>query len=626
MVVARLPSGVRRAAVALVLLLALGACSSGEDRAAAESLAGSLATALTARELGDLPLVGGGQDELDAILAGIDDIPATVSVDSVELDGDTASATLAWSWATPGPPWGYTTTAALLKSEDAWAVQWAPTVVEPSLAAGESLHADLRQPVRADILGADDEVLVTLRPVMRIGIDRTRVPAEEAAGSARALARLVGIDPDTYAARVKKAGPKAFVEAVVLRAADADEIGQAAVEAIPGAIGIADELPLAPTRDFAAEILGRVGPATAEIIEGSGGSVLPGEQVGLSGLQARYDEQLGGQSGLVVTAVSGERERVLHAVEEVAGTPLRTTLDPAVQRAAQEALAGVAPASALVAIRPSTGDILAAASGDGSDGFNTATFGQYPPGSTMKVVTALALIRAGVAPGDKVPCTPTVEVDGRSFTNYSDYPSIGMGRIPLRSAVAYSCNTALISQRSSLGDGDLAGAAAALGLGVDHDLGFPAYFGQVPAPGSATEEAASLIGQGRVLASPMAMAAVAASVADGRAVVPRLLPDMAASPEADPAQPLTAEEADALRDIMRAVVTEGTAGFLRDVPGDPVLAKTGTAEFGTASPPQTHAWMIAAQGDLAVAVFVAEGESGSQTAGPILEEFLRSAG
>jgi cell division protein FtsI/penicillin-binding protein 2 len=91
-------------------------------------------------------------------------------------------------------------------------------------------------------------------------------------------------------------------------------------------------------------------------------------------------------------------------------------------------------------------------------------------------------------------------------------------------------------------------------------------------------------------------------------------------------QPLVPEEADALRDIMRAVVTEGTSGLLRDVPGAPIGAKTGTAESGTASPPDTHAWLIAVQGDLAVAVFVEEGESGSRTAGPILEEFLRSAG
>ncbi len=75
---------------------------------------------------------------------------------------------------------------------------------------------------------------------------------------------------------------------------------------------------------------------------------------------------------------------------------------------------------------------------------------------------------------------------------------------------------------------------------------------------------------------------------------------------------------------MAAVVNQGSGIFLSDVPGPQILAKTGTAEFGTKLPLQTHAWMIAVQGDLAVAVFVDVGVSGSQTAGPILEQFLRS--
>jgi cell division protein FtsI/penicillin-binding protein 2 len=126
-----------------------------------------------------------------------------------------------------------------------------------------------------------------------------------------------------------------------------------------------------------------------------------------------------------------------------------------------------------------------------------------------------------------------------------------------------------------------------------------------------------------VLASPMAMAAVAGSVAAGQTVVPRLL--AASDVSASPATPLTPDEAEQLRQLMAGVVARGSGAFLADLPGAPVLAKTGTAEFGDEDPPKTHAWMIASQGDLAVAVFVDVGESGSQTAGPILEEFLRSA-
>jgi cell division protein FtsI/penicillin-binding protein 2 len=80
--------------------------------------------------------------------------------------------------------------------------------------------------------------------------------------------------------------------------------------------------------------------------------------------------------------------------------------------------------------------------------------------------------------------------------------------------------------------------------------------------------------------------------------------------------------------LLRAVVTEGSGVVLQSVQPPPVSAKTGTAEYGTAKSGgelPTHAWMIAAQGDLAVAVFVDTGESGSRTAGPILKAFLQSA-
>ncbi len=76
--------------------------------------------------------------------------------------------------------------------------------------------------------------------------------------------------------------------------------------------------------------------------------------------------------------------------------------------------------------------------------------------------------------------------------------------------------------------------------------------------------------------------------------------------------------------MMRAVVERGSGSVLADVPGGPVIAKTGTAEFGDKPPLPTHAWMVAGRDDLAVAVFVERGESGSGTAGPILEKFLRA--
>lgn len=613
----------------LPVLLVTSACSMLPGQGpTAEDTVEDLARALEKRTVEGVAFTEDidAQTRLDLVLADLADLEVEVDAGETDENDDRATAELTWTWQVAGKEWTYDAPAELERAGDEWQVAWAPTLVEPSLKDGEVLTTTTLRPRRGDILGAGGDPVVTPRPVVRFGIDKTRIPAAQAVPGARRLARMLDVEEAPYARRVAKSGPRAFVEALVVREADAAGIGS--VEHIPGAVGISDEIPLAPTRDFAAPLLGDVGPVTAEMVEKSEGELEAGDVAGLSGLQARYDDQLGGTPGVLVEAVLEEeddpeapRERTLFAVDEVNGEPLRTTLDLALQQRAEEALAGVGPASALVAIRPSSGAIVAAASGPGSKGYNTATFGQYPPGSTFKAVTALALLRRGVGPGDAVRCTREVTVDGKRFENYDDYPSSALGDITHREAVAHSCNTALINSLDRLQADDLAVAAASLGLGVDHDLGFPAYFGQVPPPVSQTELAADMIGQGKVLASPLAMATVAASISAGRTVLPVLLPDQEVEQKA-PAQPLSGREVQALQAMLRAVVEEGSGSFLADVPGEPVIAKTGTAEFGTGPELATHAWMMAAQGDLAVAVFVEVGESGSQSAGPILEDFL----
>jgi cell division protein FtsI/penicillin-binding protein 2 len=528
-------------------------------------------------------------------------------------------------------PWAYETTVALSHQGDQWSVGWAPDVVAPDLAAGETLDAVTQPTDRGDITGAGGTVLVTERAVVRVGIDRSKVDAATAPASAKALATLVGVDVKPYVKAVSAAGPRAFVEAITYRAGEEPAGFADALGAIVGGTTVDAELALAPSRDFAAPILGRVGPVTAEMVEKHPDTYRSGDVAGLSGLQARYDEQLRGSVGRVVYVVPapdskdpGADKRELYRHDATPGQPLAITLDDRLQTLAEQVLAKTGPAAALVALRPSDGSILAAANDAAAGGQNYATFGQFAPGSTFKIVTSLALLRAGLTPDSPVECTPTVSVNGKQFKNYSDYPSTALGTIALREAVAQSCNTALIGQRGELGKGDLASAAATLGLGVDHDLGFPSFFGKVPAPASETEAAASLIGQGKVLASPMAMATVIASVQAGTTVVPRLVDQVDVSVPAE-AKPLAPAEADQLRTMLRQVVTEGSGRGLADVPGPPVIAKTGTAEYADGDTIRTHAWMVAAQGDLAVAVYVETGESGSQTAGPVLEAFLRGA-
>ena len=621
------------------LLLLVGGCTSsgdgegdgdgGAQEQALEETATALASGLVSGELADLAFTEDTPQlvtaELARIVEGMGDLQPTVEAGDVAVEGESGTATLSWSWPVLGEEtWTYDSEVAFALAGDVWEVAWDGNVVEPSLDGATTLDLTPIAAARGDITGARGLALVTERPVVRLGIDRTLVPPAQAGRSAQRLAQLIGIDVAPFVERVEAAGEKAFVEAIVYRADDVPADVGRLFDRIRGGRGIGDDIPLAPTREFAAPILGTVGEVTQEMVEADPERYQPGDEAGLSGLQARYDDQLQGTAGVVVNAVSSDGvEREVFRVAGRPGDPLELSLDLDLQVEAELLLADVAPSSAIVAIRPSTGGILAAANGPGTGGLNIATFGQFAPGSTFKAVSSLALLRDGLTPDSVVPCTSTITVDGKSFKNYSDFPTSALGRVPLRTALASSCNTAFISQRDRLGELDLFDAAAALGMGIDHDLGFPAFLGQVEPAATETERGANLIGQGRILASPMTMATVMASIQSGDLVIPSLVPAIEVTPP--DVEPVTTAQAGQLRSMMRSVVTSGSGALLLGLPGPEVIAKTGTAEFERDGRIETHAWMIAAQGDLAVAVFVEEGASGSRTAGPILEAFLRAA-
>ena len=643
---------------AALLTGALAACDDGR-KAAAQQAAGQLASALSALDVGGVPMRGtepsAAQTQVAAAVEGLGEAKPAVTAGEPAIDGDHADVVLDYRWTLSGQEWAYSTTARLARDGDRWLTEWRPDLLAPQLGAAEVLVLEATAPERAEILGAGDAKLVTSRPVLRVGIDKAKVVAEGQEAAARALAELVGVDPAAFAQQVAASGERAFAEAIVLR----DEPGRTPTDeqiaAVPGAVTVKDTLPLAPTRTFARPVLGSVGQATAEQVEASDGALQAGDETGIGGLQAQYDAQLRGKDGLAVYAQPADltaealradpsARRTLFSADPVPGTPLRTTLDPRLQQLAEDTLAGVGPASAIVALRPSDGAVLAAASGPGSNGYNTAMLGQYAPGSIFKTVDSLAVLRGGGSAETRVQCTETLTVDGRKFSNAPGYPASSLGDITLRDAYAHSCNTAFINLRGSITQGQLESAATALGVAIDHPgLGAAAFLGSVPGTADGTEHAASMIGQGRILFSPLAAAIMAGSVGKGSPVSARLVvdapisasqaptsasgaPTSASSPTASPAPGVNAAEAGVLQDLMRAVVTSGHAGFLSAVPGAPVGAKTGTAEFGTETPPKTHAWIIGTQGDLAVAVFVEEGGFGAEVSGPLLTRFLTEAG
>ncbi|MDR1427415.1 MAG: hypothetical protein LBJ08_06625 [Bifidobacteriaceae bacterium] len=516
-----------------------------------------------------------------------------------------------------------------------WRAVWSTALLIGQAVSDESNLVELREPAaRGRILSEDGTALVEDRAVARVGVNKPSVPEGQVASDvARRLAELLEVDPDAYAARVEAAGPEAFVPALTLRT---DQVEAYDLSVFGEAVLAQDaRMPLAPTREFARALLGTSGEATAEIVEESGGAIVGGDTVGLSGLQRTFDQVLRGRSGAVLRVVppdgaQGEPTVELAAAPAEAGRDVVLTLAEPIQTAGDNALALVADRrAALVAVRPSSGAVLAVGNSLGTEGVDIAVEGQYPPGSVFKVVTALAMMRQGTGPDARVDCPSSVTVDGRVFGNYDGYPASRLGQITVGEAFAYSCNTAFLGVAGDVSQEALAGAATDLGVGVGANLGMDAFVGSVPESAEGTEHAAEMIGQGQVLVSPLTMAVVAASAAVGARVTPRLVvdPDVGASDYAASPSGLTPDEGGALRSMMRSTVLTGTAQVLAELPGE-VGAKTGTAEYGTEVPPETHAWMIAFDpgADLAVAVLVEGGGSGGQTAGPVVAAFLDQVG
>ncbi|MBW3645091.1 MAG: hypothetical protein KY441_06250 [Actinobacteria bacterium] len=366
---------------------------------------------------------------------------------------------------------------------------------------------------------------------------------------------------------------------------------------------------------LSAQLLGSVGTLDEAAARDRGLGYAAGDVVGVSGLQAAFDTQLGGEpSGEVqLLGPDGTVAEVLQAFPGASSSPVTTTIDARVQAAAEAALAEAPGPSALVAVDATTGQLRAVANRPVS-GFNRALVGQYPPGSTFKVVTATALLQSGVTPDTPTSCPARASVGGFTFSNAGGE---ALGDVPFRTAFFRSCNTAFVQLAEQLDAAQLGAAAEGYGFNGDWGLPLPVAIGSFPEPSGPVDRAAAALGQGRVTASPLHMATVAAAVASGAWRPPSLVVPPAPPPE----QPLAEGVAPTLQELMRLVVAEGT-GTAAQVPGAPVAGKTGTAEFGTSRPPRTHAWFIGFRDDLAFSVLVEGGGFGGSVAAPLAQDFL----
>jgi penicillin-binding protein 2 len=550
-----------------------------------------------------------------------------------------------------------------------------------------------------------DENRINLRlipPARGLVMDRAGVPLavnrqnyrvsmvrEQAGDPERILDRLgeiIPIDAETRARTLREiASHSAFVPVTIAEHLSWDEIARVSANApvLPGVVAEVGLSRFYPLGRDTGHVVGYVGPVSesdlAKIEDPDPVLRIPRFQIGKTGIEQRMEDTLRGAAGTLRIEVSaaGRVMRELGRTEGTAGADITLTLDEGLQRYAMSRME--TESAAAVVIDVTNGDIVALASAPGFDpnsfvfGIGAgewngllndehrplaakAVTGAYPPGSTFKPVVALAALSAGVlSPGDRVHCPGFTQLGNRRFHCWKHG---GHGSVDLRKSLSQSCDCYYYEAARRVGADAISEMAHKLGLGYRHDLPLPAVSaGLMPDRAwkrAAREESWTVgdsfnygIGQGFTLASPLQLAVMAARVATGTEVVPRLVREVGGVPVAsEPPRSLGLDPSHlkAVQGGMFAVSNEGTAFRSRLV--DPLMAgKTGTSQVRIITATERargvtrneqlpwnrrdHALFIAyAPFDkprYAIAQIVEHGGGGSAVAAPIARDILAYA-
>ncbi|GGU31461.1 penicillin-binding transpeptidase domain-containing protein [Nocardioides albus] len=325
--------------------------------------------------------------------------------------------------------------------------------------------------------------------------------------------------------------------------------------------------------------------------------------------------------GVAIVDSAGTQVKTLAVLSSSKAPAIRTTIDARLQAAAEKAVENPVldgmPAG-VVALDWRTGHILAIAySGDSG---NIAINAVKAPGSTLKIVSAAALFDlAGLHPGSAAPCPDSVLANGQTFGNDPGVsPDEGA---TVAEAFTVSCNTAFIKDGFNhlVNDGDASAlhreATEVFGMGSwSIGGGVGTRDPSIPADVEGGDQAAQFIGQGKVTATPLFIASIAATVANGGFEQPIIMKNQ---PQAKAPRPISARTAGYLRTMMAAAAAHGSAApRVGDLPG--VGAKTGTAEEGD----RTNGWFTAYDDRIAVAALVEGGSSGADSAGHVVRDVL----
>ncbi|SDM79879.1 NTF2-like N-terminal transpeptidase domain-containing protein [Streptomyces sp. cf386] len=349
----------------------------------------------------------------------------------------------------------------------------------------------------------------------------------------------------------------------------------------------------------------------------------------LDSLRDKYGDKAGGEAGVELAIRHADESPDTSLLTLAKGKPgkLETTLSASVQAAAEKAVKQYAQSS-VVALKPSTGEVLAVAN-HRDDAWNAAFEGKVAPGSTMKIITAAMLIDNGVTSmNGPAPCPPTAMWQSQTFKNLTGLEPDESANATLANGFMRSCNTAFIKlvDEDPLTDASLtAEAEERFGLGRDWKTGITSFDGSVPAS-TGPDRAANAIGQGQVQMNPLNMASVTATAITGRFRQPYLVArDLDDRPFAT-ADGLRASTAAQLKQMMRltATASQGTAVQAMSGLGGDIGAKTGSAEVdGKAT---SDSWFTGFRDDVAAAAMSQQGGHGGDAAGPIVAAVLRASG
>lgn len=539
---------------------------------------------------------------------------------------------------------------------------------------------------RGPIFDRDGQLLVDNRPAFGVSVMRQDIDDRE-----RLLAQLsllLDVDSETLEARLKAGRRFPFYRPVPM----ADDVNRDLLERVqensldlPGVLVDVHPMRSYPHADVAAHLFGYLGEITErELAQPAGKGYRSGDVIGKSGLELTLEPFLRGIEGqrLVEVDVLGKELRVLKIQDPVPGNKVYLTLRQDVQLAAERALGE--HAGAVVAMDVRSGEILAMAS---RPSFNPALFargisgsewlellqnprhplqnkaikGQYPPASTFKIVTALAALRAGVAtPNTRVDCYGSFTLGNRQFRCWK---RTGHGVTDLRKAMRESCDVWFYKVGLDLGIDRLAEMAREMGMG--EALGFALAGekeGLMPtrawkrkrfnAPWYDGETVIAAIGQGYVLSTPLQLAVMTASVANGGQVLrPQVVKRIEgwdgqvlheAVPEVLKTVDFGAANLAAVQRSLEAAVNDPQAtGRASRLDEFKVAGKTGTAQVvrlrdddrdrASRVTPYRHrdhalfvAYAPADAPQIAVAVVVEHGQSGGGTAAPVARAVLEA--